>query len=202
MSRRRIAVICEVMHAPYDEGIRLYAAGLARALARECDLTLASEKDSQLDGILVSGVLTDRYFLRRRLADLLHGARPEGIIYVPWTSLTARTILRVRSLRRYARQARIAVAALQPRRIDLGMRIMSKLRGPDLVVATGPGTLAQATRLSLPVVRLWPGVDTCRFRPSQPGERRAARLAAGMDPNAYVVLHVGHLKEARNVDAL
>ena len=70
---KRIAVICEVMHPPFDEGIRIFAAELARSLSRTHQMLLVSEKDGELDGRQIHGALTDRYFLSRPLADLLDG---------------------------------------------------------------------------------------------------------------------------------
>ena len=60
---KRIAILCEVMHAPFDEGIRIFAAGVARSLSKSCETLLVSEKDSELDGHPIHGVLSDRWFL-------------------------------------------------------------------------------------------------------------------------------------------
>ena len=199
---KRIAVICEVMHPPFDEGIRIFAAELARALSRSHQLLLVSEKEGELDGRTIHGALTDRYFLSRSLADLLHGFGPDGVVYIPWTSLTARTIVRTWALRRYAPGARIGLVTLQPRPVDLLSRVLSMRKGPDIVMSTGPSAQDQARRLGMPTARIATGVDHSRFRPASPEQRAELRRRANIDPDRFVVLHVGHLKESRNVGVL
>jgi len=197
-----VAVICEVMYPPLDEGIRIYAASLAKALAARHEALLVSEKDADLGGLEVHGALANRYFLSPRLAGLLQTFGPDAVIYVPWTSLTARTILRAWSLRRYARAARLGVLALQPRRADLLGRVLARRGVPDVVMAVGPGVERQARALRLPCVRVGAGVDTARFRPAAPEEREALRRRAGVEPGAFVVLHVGHMKASRGVEVI
>ncbi len=80
------------------------------------------------------------------------------MIYVPWTSLTARTILRAWSLRRYARAAHLGAVALQPRRADLLGRAMARRPFPDVVMAVGPGVERQSRELHLPCVRIGAGL--------------------------------------------
>ena len=199
---KRIAVVCEVMHPPFDEGIRIYAAELARALGRTHKLLLLSEKEGALDTTPIHGALTDRYFLSRQLADLIDGFKPDGVVYLPWTSLTSRTIVRTWALRRYARGARIGLVSLQPRRVDGLSRLLALRKGPDIVMSTGPGTQDQARRLGYRTARIGTGVDHERFRPATPPQRAELRRRAGIDPDRFVVLHVGHLKESRNVGVL
>ena len=201
---KRIALICEVMHEPFDEGIRIFAAELSRALAvsEQMKLLLLSTKDSVVGGMTVHGVLENRYFVSRRLAGSLGSFAPEAIVYVPWTSLTARTLIRVRALKRYAPGRRVALIALQPRPADFLSRLVAGLGRPDIVLAAGPGAMRQAERLGIPSTRVSPGVDLARFRPASAEQRAQLRQRAGIDPRAFVVLHVGHMKESRNIGVI
>jgi glycosyltransferase involved in cell wall biosynthesis len=199
---KRIAILCEVMHAPFDEGIRNFAAHLARALSASHETLLISQKDSELDGRRIHGALADRWFLSRRLAELLKGFDPDAVVYIPWTSLTSRTIVRLWTLRRRAPRAALAVAALQPRRVGLPMRMLARVGGPDIVMAVGPAAHEQAVRLGLRAVRIRAGVDLARFRPAAADQRARLKSLAGIDPGRYVVLHVGHLKSTRNIGVL
>lgn len=200
----RICLICEVMHEPFDEGIRIFAAELARALAlsQRKKLLLVSDKDSEIDGLRVHGALSNRYFLSRALAELIGSFSPEALVYIPWTSLTARTLIRVRTLRRYAPGARIAVVALQPRPAGLLSRAIAWSGGPDQVLAAGPASQAQAERLGLRARRIAPGVNHTRFSPVTAEQREMLKRRAGLDPRAFVVLHVGHMKESRNIGVM
>lgn len=201
---RKICVACEVMHEPFDEGIRIFASELSRALAvsQKRKLLLLSEKDSEIGGLRVHGALSNRYFLSRELAALIGAFAPEAVIYVSWTSLTARTLIRARALRRYAPGARIAVAALQPRRVDLIARAAAAFGRPDLVLATGPGVQLQAQRLGIHAVRVTPGVALERFSPVTLQQKALLKQRARIEPEKFVVLHVGHMKESRNIGVL
>jgi glycosyltransferase involved in cell wall biosynthesis len=79
---------------------------------------------------------------------------------------------------------------------------MARLGRPDRVLAAGPLAQRQAEALRLPVTRVAAGVDLDRFRPVDAAQRAALRRRGSMDPEAYVVLHVGHLKSSRNVGIL
>src|SRR5262245_48736857 len=147
------------MHGPLDEGVRIYAASLARCFARSRDLLLISEKDSVVDGMKVHGALTNRYFLSPDLSRLISGFAPGEVVYVSWTSLTARAILRSAALRRYAGSAAIGLVALQPRPVDALSRLIARISGPDVVMTAGPGAESQAHAMGLRASRVGAGVD-------------------------------------------
>ena len=200
--RGRLCLACEVIHGPLDEGVRIFAASLARCLATSRDLLLISEKDSVLDGMKVHGALANRYFLSPDLARLVAGFAPGEVVYVSWTSLTARAILRSSALRSYARGARVGLVALQPRPSDALSRLIARVSGPDVVLTAGPGVERQARALGLRAARVGAGVDLARFSPAAPDLRAELRRRAGIEPDDFVALHVGHLKGSRNIDVL
>lgn len=73
------------------------------------------------------------------------------------------------------------------------------------VVAAGGYPLAEAERAagrSLPSVVVPPGIDIDRFRPSPDDDRRAARLALGLDPDARLVLGASRLVPRKGFDVL
>jgi phosphatidylinositol alpha-1,6-mannosyltransferase len=79
------------------------------------------------------------------------------------------------------------------------------LRGARLVVAAGGYPAAEAARAAgrdLPTVVIPPGVDTTRFHPLDPDERRAAREHLGLDPDAPVVLGLSRLVPRKGFDVL
>lgn len=199
---KRLALVCEVLRPPFDEGIRIVAAELAIALAKECDLLLLAEQDATLDGMPVRGVLTDRFFAGRALAAELARFRPQALLYVPWTSLTARSFLRVRSLRRGSGGAPVGLVALQPRSAGWLARRASRFSAPDRLFAIGPEVERQAAKLGLECHRLRGGVDTGRFTPLGRENLADLRRSLGLPSSSFLVLHVGHLKRSRGVEVL
>ena len=79
------------------------------------------------------------------------------------------------------------------------------LREARLVVAAGGYPAAEAARAAgrdLPTVVIPPGVDTTRFHPLDPDERRSAREHLGLDPDAPVVLGLSRLVPRKGFDVL
>lgn len=199
---RRLAVICEVLKPPLDEGVRILAGRLAAALARRVEIVLAAEESSEIEGRPVHGVLTDRWFRGGALRAFLDEAAPDAILYVPWTSLTARTFLRVRALNRRRPGTPVGVIASQPRGTGALIRAASRLAAHVRIFSLGPRVEREAARLGHPVIRLEGGVDTSRFRPADALERAEIRRSLGLPASAWIVLHVGHLKRGRGVMSL
>ncbi len=198
---RRVALVCEVLHPPWDEGIRIVAARIALELKDRVACLALSERAGRLDDLEVHAALTNRWFVSGALKRRLRAFAPGVVLYVPWTSLTSRTLVRCRVLARYAR-APVACLALQPRDAPPMGRLFAAAAAPDRVLACGPGTEDQARALGIPVARVPLGVDLDRFRPLPPDERRTLRSRARLHDEDFVVLHVGHLKEGRNVGML
>jgi len=199
---KRVAVLCEVLRPPLDEGVRILAAELGAAMSRRREVLLLGEIEAEVKGMPVRGVLSDRLFAGSALARTLDAFAPEAIVYIPWTSLTPRTFLRIAILRRRAPAARLGVVAVQPREAGWLMRLGARLGPPDRLFALGPAVAAIASRLGLASTRLEGGVDTERFRPLGSESKSALRRSLGLPASAYIALHVGHLKAARGVLAL
>jgi len=198
----RLALLCEVLHPPLDEGVRIFAAEVAGALARLGQVTLMGGRDAEVRGLPVQGVLTDRYFLGRALARALAEAKPEAILYVPWTSLTLRTFLRVGALHHRAPGVPAGVVALQPRDAGWPARLAVRFGRPERLFAVGPAVERQAAALELPFQRLQGGVDLERFQPLGEASRADLRRSLGLPVSPFIVLHVGHLKASRGILSL
>src|SRR6266850_3877430 len=199
---RRVAVLCEVLHPPLDEGVRIVASELAGALSRRVEVVLFGELDAEVNGLPVRGVLHDRFFAGAALARALVSERPDALLYVPWTSLTPRTFLRVAMLRRRLPGAPVGVLALQPRKAGALARLSLCFGRPDDLFAMGPEVVRQAEALGLGCLRLEGGVDLDRFRPLGEEPLSVLRRGLGLPASIYLVLHVGHLKPTRGVLAL
>jgi phosphatidylinositol alpha-1,6-mannosyltransferase len=93
-----------------------------------------------------------------------------------------------------------------PGRLPGGRQLLAHvLRGAALVVAAGGYPAdegARAAGRTLPTVVVPPGVDTTRFVPLGPHDRRAARDRFGLDPAAPLVLSVSRLVPRKGMDVL
>lgn len=83
----------------------------------------------------------------------------------------------------------------------LQRRLVPVMR-PDLVLVQNDRAEAQFSKLGCTVAHLPNGVDLDRFRPASDDRKHELRLKYGIRPDQPVVLHVGHLEAARNLDSL
>lgn len=92
--------------------------------------------------------------------------------------------------------------ALQPRSMGWPGRMASRLLWPDLLLVSTDDERRGMQGLGATVDRMVTGVDLDRFRPAKPGEKAALRRKWGIPADTSVVLHVGHLTEGRNLEAV
>jgi O-antigen/teichoic acid export membrane protein/glycosyltransferase involved in cell wall biosynthesis len=125
------------------------------------------------------------------------GRRPAAVIYASRSSVTAMALLRGRLLG-LLRRAPVALVALQEFRVR-SRRVLRWL-APDLLLVPTGADCARARRAGVNAALVQSGVDLDRFRPALPGERAALRRRWSLAAEATVVLHVGHLRDGRNLE--
>ncbi len=84
-------------------------------------------------------------------------------------------------------------------------RLARVLHGAELVVAGGTYAADEAERAArrgLPVVVVPPGVDTERFRPPSPEERRATRAGLGITDADELIMSISRLVPRKGMDTL
>ena len=128
-------------------------------------------------------------------------ARPPAVVvYASRSSVTLPALIRARLLGLQC-HAPVAMVALQTTAEVLRGRLARRV-APDLLLLSTEAECQTARALGLRAHCVWGGVDLDRFRPPGPGEKEALRRKWGMVPDRRVVLHVGHVKEGRNLRAL
>jgi len=73
---------------------------------------------------------------------------------------------------------------------------------PNLVLVQSEATRATLAPLGCAPRLIRPGIDLQRFCPLPPAERATLRQRYGIAPEAYVLLHVGHLNRGRALQTL
>jgi phosphatidylinositol alpha-1,6-mannosyltransferase len=87
----------------------------------------------------------------------------------------------------------------------LGRKLGGVLRGAQIVISAGGYPAAEARRCAgrdLSTVIIPPGVDPHRFTPLGSDDRRLARIALGLDPDAPVILGLSRLVPRKGFDVL
>ncbi len=197
----RVCLVSEALGLPRDEGVRQFAASLLAALqgvAWAVGLAVGRGAAPGTAEALPAG----RLFLSPRLARRLRACAPDLVVYVPSAAATIFSLWRARALRLMWPRARVAMVSLQPRRLGRPSRLLARALRPDVVFAQAPWTMAGLRALGCAVRFLPAGVDLQRFVPVTPAEKEALRRRYGLPRDEFLLLHVGHAKPGRNLEAL
>ena len=143
-----------------------------------------------------------RAIANRQLWSAIRRARPGAVVYLSRSSTTLAGLARSRILGWMGWRARTVMIGLQPRPITGNGRLLARLLWPDLLLVTTSAEADQARRLGARADVIATGVDLDRFRPPREGEKSSLRRKWGIDPDARVLLHVGHLTSGRNLEDL
>jgi glycosyltransferase involved in cell wall biosynthesis len=198
-TRVRLCLLCEDLSLPIDEGIKKFVTSVSGPLAEMADLLVLAAGDAGPLPAFVQAAPANRFLLGGTLGPTLRRFQPDIVVYVPIAAATRNSFVRCAILRGYAPRARLLMVSLQPRTYGpLARRLIWRL-GPDLTLVQSLATCHSLTRLGCPAAVLPSGVDLHAFAPVSRREKGALRARYGLPPEAYVVLHVGHLKRQRNV---
>jgi len=197
-----IAIVSEDLSLPLDEGLKKFVFCVASHLSRSTPpLMISTRPEGPLPPEVLhcpSGRLMQGSTLKRELAAF----GPDRLIYVPRAAGTRNAFIRSQMLGRLVPGAKIMMVSLQQRHYGPAARAFIRRFHPYITVSQGLETRDQLRRLDIPSMAIPSGVDHDMFRPASRDERRRLRLEHGIDPERFVILHVGHLRTQRNVELL
>lgn len=193
-------VVSERLSPGMDDGIKNIALNLL-AQFRGMGLAAGLSEWADLPALDVLKVASNRWYTSAPLRRQMAIWRPRRIIYVPWTSATARSLFRLRMLKLWAGSrkagARTAIVATQPMPYPAWQRPLLPLLRPDLAVALSAETEAMLRGAGFDTWRMGMGVEGSRFRPARHGERAELRDRWNLPRDTFLITHVGHLKRER-----
>ncbi len=209
--QRSIFIVSEDLVEPWDEGIKKFTVSIARALAADHRVCVANIDRSGLAAAR-NGTATgtdsvrdlpgSRTFVSPALRRAMRDARPDAVIYVPSPSDTVASILRSYALRRNSPRARVGMVALIPRRHGRPLKPLLQGAAPHRIFVPSYASLLHLCDLGLAGKTLPVGVDLATFRPAAGGEKQRLRREHGIAEDAFVYMHVGHLRPRRNLGVL
>jgi|WetSurMetagenome_2_1015567.scaffolds.fasta_scaffold67373_2 glycosyltransferase involved in cell wall biosynthesis len=183
------------------EGSLVFLMHLCRFLHREGELTVV-HADGEFDpDIRALRILSQKTLLTGDLFRLLRRERFDAILYVPVSGLTAFGMARAAMLRFLAKSPTIAIG-LQERRVGRLHAFLSAFGKPDLVLSPVGSVREKLERLGIDTGFIMPGYDERLFRPASPGIRAQLKHKYDFPRDRYILLHVGHIKESRNLEVL
>lgn len=191
-------ILSDCLTETADEGALKVASSLARRLRLCDDHTLVvtyGRKPAWSDVHLP----LNRLFLNRSLHKILR-RRQDPVLYIPFASNTKATALRLCVLTAMGRRKVRALFALRHPMDGLTRWLLRRSRAEILTLSAE--SCAYFTRETGSATQLRTGVDMRRFAPVAAGRKAELRAKYGVAPDKKVLLHAGHLKAGRNVEAL
>ncbi len=188
----------EITNRP-REGTLVFLMHLCRFLQREADLT-ALHARGELDPDLRSlRALSPRMLVTKELLGILRRERFDLCIYVPSSGLTGFGMARGCVLR-WLTKAPTIVIGLQERTVGAIHRALALVGRPDLVLSPAEDLRERLERIGFDTDFIMPGYDSRHFRPASPDERARFKIKYDLPAGKFILLHVGHIKENRNLE--
>lgn len=195
----KILLVSEEMTVRPNEGTLVFLMHLGSYLQREADLTIAYARGEGLPGARALRIAAPKIVLTRRLAALARGERFDAIVYVPQSGLTAYGLGRASLLRLVSRRP-VVVIGLQDRPVGAGHRMLGRAGPVDLVLSPVASVREALERAGVEADFIMPGFDERVFRPVSPDARARLRAKYDLPRNRFLLLHVGHIRESRNLE--
>jgi glycosyltransferase involved in cell wall biosynthesis len=196
----RIAVVSEEITARPAGGILVFLMQMCRYLSDRYELLVVHERGDEIQRLNTIRVPIERSVLFKEPARALNGWKPDVTIFAPACGISALGMLRSVLLKRRVASPLIVVS-LKDSETGRAHRILSLLSAPDLVLSP-----VKKMRLSLENLRIntdfiMPGYNPDLFKPVDRAEKIKLRKKLGIPENKFIVLHVGNVKENRNLQA-
>lgn len=182
-----------------DEGCLKAANCLVKKIKEKCPSTTVVSFERTPDKSDIHLKL-NKLFLNYKLYRLLR-SKNEPVLYIPFSSNTKASIVRTWVLSRYCKsQVNVLFVLRHP--MHLIFQGILKWSGARIISLSGESHGVFQKIAAKEAVYLKAGVDTKKFKPISREEKSRLRKVYGIPEDAKVVLHVGHLKEGRNIRAL
>ncbi|MCK4549519.1 MAG: glycosyltransferase family 4 protein [Candidatus Krumholzibacteria bacterium] len=197
----RIAVISEEITIRPAEGLLVFLMHMCRYLSGRHDLLVLHARGNPDPDLDARRVLKGRTLFSRELKGALESWKPDLLIYTPASGLTGFGMLRSVLLKRMSGRPAIVVA-LQARETGKTHRALSLWSAPELVLSPVREMRQALEELRVNTDFIMPGYDPKLFKPVDTETKLRLRERYGIPVDRFVVLHVGHVKESRNLQAL
>lgn len=196
---RRVVIASDLLGGNPDMGERVYARGIARALAERNVAVVSLAGQSEIaDQCLDAG----RLLAAGNVRGVLRRFRPEVVLYLQRSSLTFGGVCRAWRLQRLAGCPVVPVVAM-PHELQGAWKSAAGRLRPAAVAALSQEVIERAREVWPGILtRIVPGGVDERFSPVSRDRRLELRAGHGWTADEAVLLHVGHLSQSRNLGAL
>jgi len=201
--QKKILFISEILSNPFDEGIKNVAFSLYRQFEIKKNSLSVTKIENDTGDLNIVKLRLNKLFLNYKLMEMIKKYSPDVILYLPEASFTVNSFIRARMLKLMSNMAKVVILGLQHRGYSsLISIIISNFLKPDLLLLSGKSDEDFFLKKGLKVKVLPPAVDTIKFCPTTLEEKMAIRAEYKIPNDKTIVLHVGHIKDERNIECL
>ncbi len=199
---KRVLLVTEYINPPYDEGIKKTVFQLFDILNNHYKVKVICRYGSDNFSNIVQ-VKTNKIFLSPRVKKEIKLFYPDVIIYFPFASSTFAGFIRHFVLSRYRCSAKSILLAMQPKPLKRWQKAIIRIIKPSIVLTPSPLLQSMLNDLKINNELLPLFTDLSKFKPiADNDEKQKIRIKYGINNEAFVVSHMGHLNEGRNLRSL
>ena len=191
-------VITDLLKRPFDEGAKNTAFNIIKILSRYEEHKILSINGEIGIGIPVQMFNINKSFLNISFLAKLRALTQKSILYVPESSATLFSLIRAKLLHLFSGNS-ICILALQPRKYNVWGAIIAKVFAPRVLITPSKSYANYLQGLGLNNVVIPLGVDDVKFNEYSKDTRIDVRRKFDIEIDKMVLLHVGHIRESRNL---
>ena len=199
--KKKVLLITEYLNPPYDEGIKKTVYNLFKELGKNYNLTVICRFGFQKNNVFI--IKTNPLFLDKKIKSLCHEFNPDVLIYFPFASMTFASYLRLLFLKSMNHKAKSIILAMQPKPLKNWQQMIAKFIKPNIALTPSP-QLHQvwgSMKIENKLLPLYTNLDD--FKPVKCEKQKLSLRGKYRIPlNKYVISHMGHLNEGRNLQSL
>ncbi len=199
--KRKVLLVTEFLNAPYDEGIKKTVFGLFKELERTYEVLVICRFGNPGENIEV--IDTNPLFLSRRLYHKINHFKPDVTIYFPFQSSTFASYLRQYILRSFSISAISIFIALQPKVIKKWQNYLASVLFQGIALTPSQTLSAQWNSIGMHNYLIPLNTDLEKFSIQKEEKIKSIlREKYELPLDAFIVSHMGHLNEGRNLRSL
>ncbi len=142
----------------------------------------------------------NKFHISLRLISLMLRKKQE-VLYIPFPAPMTSMAIRIRLLSLFAR-GKLRVIMIRQYPINRISTVLLRRSKAELAVFSKKAFDFYSSLFPGRVIYIKTGIDIDKFKPVSEQESRELKIKYGFDPDRPIVLHVGHMKEGRNIAQL
>jgi len=201
MSKKKIILVTEYLNPPYDEGIKKTVYNLFSELNEKYDLQVICREGFSKSNIQI--IKTNKLFFSKKIKTQIHKHQPETLIYFPFTSSTFAGYLRFFILSIFNKKTKNIFFALQHKKLKVWQKLLVNFIKPKIALTPSPELHYFWDKLNIKnhLLPLFTNLEV--FKPLLDSKRKVfLRVKYNIPENTYIISHMGHLNEGRNLKSL